>query len=354
MGRFISQSNSNTLSGTISSIVRPPGFLGEFGQGKWRVFFEDGTFVVPEGVSRIRVRAVGAGGGGRVSHNDGAAGKGAGGGGGGYAHGEFAVTPLASFAVVVGAGGVGGSVTSLDAMVPPTPGGTSSFGALISATGGGIASTSTGIADGGIGVGGDFRANGGKSVRGSTPNRCAGGGGAGSQLGTGGDSVINVMDGTGSGAGGIAGSNHGRYGGSPFGQGRDCIGRVSYGGQVGVSSGLNAFREIENICNPIGALIRFPFDGFVSGGSGLHSWSNGQRGLSLYNHGGGGDGHQSGDWPAQTGGIGGGGGGGITGGAPGAAGGIGGGGGGGGQLVWSDGSNYRGGNGGPGLVIVEW
>lgn len=99
------------------------------------------TWIAPAGVSRVRVKAWGGGAGGGL-----AAGTGAGGGGGGFVDGCFDVTPLGSYAFVIGAGGVhaiGGT--------PATPGADTTFGALVTATGGAIA---TGASVGGVGGGG--------------------------------------------------------------------------------------------------------------------------------------------------------------------------------------------------------
>ncbi len=94
-----------------------------FGSGQFLQFLNSGTFtfVVPSGVTSIRIRVVGGGGGGTQHPSQG----GGGGGGGGYAHGVFTVTPGTSYTVTVGAGG-NWSTGNAQA------GGTSSFGALIS------------------------------------------------------------------------------------------------------------------------------------------------------------------------------------------------------------------------------
>lgn len=290
---------------TTGTKVVGAGYMGEFGNGLWQVFAENGTFTVPAGVSKIRVRVVGGGGGGRSG--------GTGGGGGGYAHGVFPVTDGQSFAVTVGLGGTGGS--------SPTAGRTSSFGALISAAGGAVGALSGSIASGGAGFGGDYQASGGSSG----PTAGSGGGGSGSQLGRGGSSNGGV-----SGGGGIgqAGNSIGSGGGSPFGSnwlapssgGYDIIGNSAASGSKGAS-------------NPINAVIRFPFDCFTGGGGGGGGTTGSDGGIG----GGGGGGSSN----CGGGGIGGGGGGGGS--FPG-GGGIGGGG----------GSGGGGNNGGIGIVIVEW
>lgn len=304
MGRILSDSsalgnNDNVMSGIVSATKNvPAGYMGEFGNGLWWTFSVSGKFVVPAGVSKLRVRVVGAGGG------RGTGGVGGGGGGGGYAHGVFGVTAGQSFVVTVGVGG-----NSVD-------GGSSSFGALISATGGkkGNSSSPYNGGAGGVGVGGDFQSKGGKGGTGDSSGTPGGGGAAGSQLGDGGDGGDWISGSNGGGGGGVGGGKGGNAtgaaggGGSPFGNATlstpapDIIG--------GISSG---------VANPISAVIRFPFDGFTGGGG-----SNGKS-------------------PGP-------GGGGYAGETPGLGGGGGQGGGGGGQVLASNASQF----GNPGLVIVEW
>ena len=121
---------------------------GVFGSGGMQLYAASGTynFVVPAGVTSVRVRMWGAGGGGGASASY------SGGGGGGFAMKTItALTSGASYTVTVGAGG-GESLS----------GGTSSFGSFVSATGGSSAgSSSVGEHDGGVGVGGDVNYYGG-------------------------------------------------------------------------------------------------------------------------------------------------------------------------------------------------
>lgn len=118
----------------------PIGRLPIFGSGNFRVYTSPGTFTVNPGVSQIRVRVVGAGGNGGtggcgslltscpgsvpvpVTNCYGVfATPGGGGGGGGYAHKVISSFPAPrTYTVTVGS----------------APGGTSSFGAEVSATGG--------------------------------------------------------------------------------------------------------------------------------------------------------------------------------------------------------------------------
>jgi hypothetical protein len=139
-----------------------------FGNCESRIFFEPGEFLfnVPPGISRVRVRLIGGGGSGASRGFIGTA-VASGGAGGGYAEKILPVTAGQSFPVIVASGGLG--VTG-DAN--GNPGGTTSFGALVSATGGegGIQSagtTNTTIAvtenEGGTGIGGDINYIGGSS-----------------------------------------------------------------------------------------------------------------------------------------------------------------------------------------------
>lgn len=310
----------------VNSRVVPPGFMGEFGSGLWRVFQTSGTFKVPPGVYKLRARVVGAGGGGALN--------GCGGGGGGYAHGVISVLPGDTITITVGAGGVSGT--------PGTAGGSSSFGSYISATGGGggVIGSSTG-AVGGAGAGGDFQASGG-GAKGAT-----GGGGSGSQLGNGGDAL-----GPG-GAGVVCSSTPGYYGGASAFASPGIIGSIAESTTLGqmwgapdcVGNYVNS--NTSGSKNPIGAIFRFPFDGFTGGGGGPSAGNGVLAGAGGPGAGGGAVYSGTGGW--GNGGIGGGGGyGGSASSQYAGTGGIGGGGGGTGS------TSAVAGNGGPGLVVVEW
>jgi len=127
------------------------------------------SWVVPEGVSKIRAFVVGGGGGGRGSSPYAA------GGGGGYSDKLIDVTPGEVFSYTVGDKGLASSSA-------PSSGGTSSFGALISATGG-AGGPASGSAAGGAGTGGDINTSGGAGSAGTSNG---GGGGAGHAFGNGG------------------------------------------------------------------------------------------------------------------------------------------------------------------------
>lgn len=115
-----------------------------------QVFSSGGNFTVPAGIFSISIEVWGAGGGsGGVN-----AGAGSGGGAAGsYSMGLFSVTPGTVYAVTIGVGGAAGGNGG--------QGGTTSFGALISAPGGrGSLGVSTGISaggtTGGLGTGGQI------------------------------------------------------------------------------------------------------------------------------------------------------------------------------------------------------
>lgn len=121
---------SNALANARDTKLRF-GELPLFGTTQFRFFIQSGSFVVPAGITAVRVRVFGGGGGG---------------------------------------GAPGGSTTT---------GGTSSFGTMISATGG--AGGNQAVSPG-IGVGGDYQASGGQRGIGLADGAGGGGGGSGSQV----------------------------------------------------------------------------------------------------------------------------------------------------------------------------
>ncbi|WP_235630059.1 glycine-rich domain-containing protein [Aeromonas veronii] len=130
--------------------------------------------IIPTGWSKIRVAVVGGGGSGRNVTNKDQHGFGGGGGGGGYAEIELDVVPGQTFTYTVGAGG------DLN-----QDGGTTSFGALLSATGGKTATDNTAVASkggaGGAGIGGTINHAGGAG--GNAFDAASGGGGGGGASG---------------------------------------------------------------------------------------------------------------------------------------------------------------------------
>jgi len=158
---------SNVQGLFSTTLANPSGYPGQsfFGQNNTRAFMRSSTFVVPPGVSTIRVRVHGAGGSGACTTSTNMNQCATGGAGGGFAMKVIATSPGTSYAVTVGTGGA--SVASLN---NGNAGGTSSFGSILTCTGGaGGLSTSSSIANsaasaaGGTGTGGDVNYSGGAS-----------------------------------------------------------------------------------------------------------------------------------------------------------------------------------------------
>ena len=166
---------SNLSTVFTTAIANTASYPGQsfFGSNNVKVFLASGTFVVPANVNQIRVRVHGAGGSGGGVAGSSRNRVASGGGGGGLAIKTLNVTPGASYAVTVGAGG---APVTLSAANAGNAGGTSSFGAVCSATGGGggaaalsnSASNTAAGASGGTGSGGDLNFTGGGSGTAST------------------------------------------------------------------------------------------------------------------------------------------------------------------------------------------
>ena len=277
MGLFINSSLQRLQASAFTSFGnewQPKNFISPrvFGSGNYVAITTPGssTFIIPAGVTSIRVRVLGGGGGGAHSYSGDATtwtdyfaytgnfptnawqGMSGGGGGGGYAHGVFTVTPGTSYTITVGAGGQAGNPSG-------SAGGTSSFGALLSATGGGGAGPSAGA--GGTGTGGSFQASGGSGGTGlttvssssqyGTANgqwKGAGGGGAGSQLGNGGN-------------GGACSQSSANWVG--HGGGVKGAANAIAPGDAFFSYGINAAGTTTNEPNPAVFSPRFDFDIFT-------------------------------------------------------------------------------------------
>jgi hypothetical protein len=216
-----------------SAVVEP-------GNPEIQVFTAGGTWT-PSDITReldyIEVEIIGAGGGAGGSGATAAAqwAIGGAGGGGGYAFRKIAAAllNLAGETVTIGAGGTGGAAGANNG----TAGGTSSFGALCSATGGALglgqaAGALVGVVNGGVGgtgVGGDINIQGQPGKR--EPNQPAATGNT--RSGDGGDSLMG-FGGPGAGAGGAGpfngnpGQNYG--GGGSGGVSRAAAGPASAGG----------------------------------------------------------------------------------------------------------------------------
>jgi hypothetical protein len=147
-----------------------------FGSGVQSIAVSGG-FVVPAGVSQIEVEVWGAGSGSFASTSTIPSGGGA---GGGYARKRITgLTPGQIIPVTVGTGGSAGGTST-----PPGPGGSSSFGSYVSATGGGLNPLATvanpwlGASSVGMGSLGDINIAGGSGGNGLGNIGGAGGAGA--------------------------------------------------------------------------------------------------------------------------------------------------------------------------------
>lgn len=136
-----------------------PNLKPGFGSGT-RVFTGSDTFVVPANVTQVEVELWGGGSGSYASATGTAAG---GGSGGGYARKRIAgLLPGQVISVTVGGGGAGGTVAGAQ----PGPGGTSSFGSYVSASGGALnylanaSAPQHGATPAGVGIGGDLNLTG--------------------------------------------------------------------------------------------------------------------------------------------------------------------------------------------------
>lgn len=128
-------------------------------------FVVEGSYTFTPSVAgphRVVVVGAGGGGGGGTAGNGGGKSSAGGGGGGGVAIGIYNLARGGVVTVTVGAGGAGGAGVSSGNASAGTDGGTSSFGALCSATGGGggirgehNTAYPTSFAAGGIGMGGN-------------------------------------------------------------------------------------------------------------------------------------------------------------------------------------------------------
>ncbi len=188
----------------------------DYSRKSMAVYSTPGTFsfTVPDGVYVLRGRVWGAGGGGGGS-SGGTFTAGSAGGNGGYGEGVYPVTPLQGLAITVGGGGIGGIGAN------GTPGGTTSLGALISATGGGLGYAGLGgiqstlFAPGGNATGGLLNIQGGVGGYGFGAGGTAFGGFAQGDFGRPGGTITSGSDGAAGvfpGGGGTGGSANGRGG----------------------------------------------------------------------------------------------------------------------------------------------
>lgn len=162
---------------TSNGAGSPPSMLPlSRGLQSLQVFESSGTWNRPSGITHILVYCIGGGGGsgGADGVGSGNESEGAGGGAGGISIKFIDVSLLPSESVTIGAGGLGGTVGISDGIA----GGTSSFGAIISATGGGggqngVSTTTEFTAipgSGGNGISGDINIDGGNGNPGRVVN----------------------------------------------------------------------------------------------------------------------------------------------------------------------------------------
>lgn len=291
MGRLVVSGGTGGGGGTSLAPSTGNWATGTFGTGQLMTFagFGTYTFVIPSGITSIRVRCFGAGGGGgsNVAY--------VGGAGGGFALGTFSVTAGSSHIVTVGGGGT-----------QNTAGGTSSFGSLISATGGAGGASNTSEKIGGVGIGGTVNYLGG-----GTQGNYSGGGGVACLFGPGNPgtySVNSVPDayssstlGATGGAGGGLGANGNTYPTQIRGTNLGTFG-MEFSGDIGNSSSIYNYYQLVKQTQPVTCV-----DMLGTGPGGVADQSHGD-GIN----GGGGSGGSSrpgrGGWPGGGGGCGGGGG----------------------------------------------
>lgn len=221
----VSAANIATLPTAPFISWKLPWLRPGFGSGI-QSFTTPGNFNVPAGVTQVEVEAWGGGAGSYASVSGVSTGIGSGGGsGGGYARKRVTgLTPGQSVAVVVGAGGNGGTVGG----GAPTSGGTSSFGSYVSATGGSLnylataANPQNGATPAGIGVGGDVNLL-GSAGQAAMLNQGGMGGGApmGGSQNSGTTGVAGVFPG-----GGAAGAGTGSNSNTPYNGAAGALGLV--------------------------------------------------------------------------------------------------------------------------------
>jgi len=208
-----------TAAGTAGQLLQsngasPPTWVAppQSGFSNMTVFTSPGTFTAPASTNRVKITIVGGGGGSSGAFTQPSplgpqSVAGFYGGGGGYAELNTAVTAGSPYAITVGAGGTAGAAEGNGG-----DGGTSSFGALVSATGG----------------------TAGKSV--APRNAGTGGSSTGGQV-----SIPGIPGGNFTNAGGsqmgwvgqqVAGQGYGSSGGTP--QSGSPTPRVGYAGASGV------------------------------------------------------------------------------------------------------------------------
>ena len=206
-----------------------------------QTFTSNGTFAVPEGVTKIWVTAAGGGGGGGACYSQSGVAAGGGGGGSCVLRKPFTVTPGEQIAITIGNGGSAGTWTNNSGTIKLTDGGTGGstvIGSLLTlsgGTGGSSASSGGSGGNGGTGGGGGGGASNSSSSSWNTPR-----GGSGYINGQ--NAVYTRYDnstkGAGNGGGGFAGGNGGKGGGNTSGGGGG--GSVGDGGNGAIKDSKSA------------------------------------------------------------------------------------------------------------------
>lgn len=214
----IAYPNSAANGWNVTQYQRAAGIATTSGVPTIQVISANGTYTAPAGLRMATVELVGGGGGGSGAA---ASDRGNGGGGGGYGKRLILAASIgASQAVTIGAAGAAGAAGANVGAA----GGTTSFGALLSATGGGggvTGGTAGGGALGGLGASGDINLRGGAGGNAGLVFATPGGN---SMLGTGGAQVIASA--------GSAGNLYG--GGGSGGDGSGAAARAGGAGAAGV------------------------------------------------------------------------------------------------------------------------
>jgi hypothetical protein len=202
LGQVLTTDGSGVLSWTTASGGSGSGFT------TLQVFTSSvGSWVVPVGVTKIKVTVVGAGGGGGNSTQGGTLTPvlGGGGGAGAVAIAVLTVTAGTSYSITVGAGGAGGTPSAA-----PVAGGQSAFGALVTCTGGSVGTNNQNGGTGGTSTQGDINIAGGRGGTGGTTVSGVAGSGASTMFGSGGAGGIAAATGT----DGTIGTGYGSGGGA--------------------------------------------------------------------------------------------------------------------------------------------
>jgi hypothetical protein len=222
----ITLSSNGRVSAVSTATIQPTNYTVQ-------TFVAPGTYTKPTGLKHVKITVVGGGSGGAGTRANPppstAVSRGGGGGGGGGTAISWISAPVIAgpVAVTVGTGGAGGAAPATNGTwTNGTPGGTSSFGEILSATGGNGGTGNAGA--GGLGSGGTLNIGGGGGGNGTIVGPAAGassGAGGPSTLGGGGSAVFT----------GGAGQPAGNYGaGGSGGASTSTAGQAGGNGSGGI------------------------------------------------------------------------------------------------------------------------